>query len=80
MGFSKVCTRSHVRVTVSVSLSYVMAGHTLPYDQIFRLDGLLLLLLFFYKYRLPFAIESLRVPLISSILNKLRFKFLSLFL
>ena len=61
-------------------LRYGWSYRTLPYDQIFRLDGLLLLLLFFYKYRLPFAIESLKVPLISSILNKLRFKFLSLFL
>ena len=58
MGFSKLRTRSHVRITFCVSLPYVMAGHTLLYDQIFWLDGTLLLVLFFYKHNLRFAIES----------------------
>ena len=48
-----------MRITFCVSLPYVMAGHTLLYDQIFRLDGtLLLVLFFFYKHKLRFAIES----------------------
>ena len=50
-----------------------MAIHTLPYFgrtiKFFRLDELLLLLLFFYKYGLRFAIESMKVVLINSILN-----------
>ena len=60
MGFSKLRTRSHVRITFSVSLYLCNGYYTLPYFdrtiKFFRLDELLLLLLFFYKYGLRCAL------------------------
>ena len=77
MGFSKLRTESHVRITFSVSLYLCNGYYTLPYFdrtiKFFRLDELLLLLLFFFismGYAARCAIESMEVLLINSILNK----------